>query len=41
MRIGIRRRIARFVRALFGGSGSPGDWDEAEGGVERASRGDR
>ena len=28
------KRIARFVRALFGGSSSTGPWnDEAEGGV--------
>jgi hypothetical protein len=28
------RRIARFVRALFGGGASDGTWDdEAEGGV--------
>jgi hypothetical protein len=32
--LGFRRRLARFVRALFGGSGSPEGWDdEAEGGV--------
>jgi hypothetical protein len=31
---GFRKRLARFVRALFGGSGSSGGWDdEAEGGV--------
>ena len=30
----IRKRIARFVRALFGGSGLAREWgDEAEGGV--------
>ena len=28
-RLGIRKRIARFVRALFGGSWSPGDWLDA------------
>ena len=27
------RRIARFVRALFGGGSSRGDWDDVEGGV--------
>ena len=33
-RLGIRRRVARFVRALFGGSASSGSWDdETEGGV--------
>jgi hypothetical protein len=32
--LGIRRRVARFVRALFGGSSSGGRWDdETEGGV--------
>jgi hypothetical protein len=31
---GLRRRVARFVAALFGGSASSGGWDdEAEGGV--------
>ena len=29
----LRRRIARFVRALFGGDSYLGGWDEAEGGV--------
>jgi hypothetical protein len=30
----VPRRIARFVRALFGGSSSIGDWnDGAEGGI--------
>jgi hypothetical protein len=32
-RLGIRRRIRQFVRALFGGSGSAGKWTDAEGGV--------
>jgi hypothetical protein len=33
-RLGIRRRVARFVRALFGGSAPGGSWDdETEGGV--------
>jgi hypothetical protein len=33
-RVGIRKRVARFVRALFGGSSSTGSWnDDAEGGV--------
>jgi hypothetical protein len=27
------KRIARFVRALFGGRGSGSNWDDAEGGV--------
>jgi len=32
--LGLRRRIASFVRALFGGSASSGSWDdETEGGV--------
>jgi hypothetical protein len=32
--LGIRRRISRFVRALFGGSASGGGWDdETAGGV--------
>jgi hypothetical protein len=32
--LGLRRRVARFVRALFGGSSSGGRWDdETEGGV--------
>jgi hypothetical protein len=31
---GLPRRIARFVRALFGGGSSSGSWDDdAEGGV--------
>jgi hypothetical protein len=31
---GLRRSVARFVRALFGGSASSAGWDdEAEGGV--------
>ena len=33
-RLGLRRRVARFVRALFGGSDSGGSWDDqTEGGV--------
>jgi hypothetical protein len=32
-RFAIRRRIARFLRALFGGGSSRGEWDDAEGGV--------
>ena len=32
-RLGIRKRISRFVRALFGGSESSGEWTDAEGGV--------
>ena len=32
-RLSIRRRIARFVRAVFGGSSSSGGWDDTEGGV--------
>jgi hypothetical protein len=32
--LGIRKRISRFVRALFGGSASGGEWhDETEGGI--------
>jgi hypothetical protein len=32
--LGLGRRIARIVRALFGGSASAGTWDdETEGGV--------
>jgi hypothetical protein len=27
------RRIARFVRALFGGGSLPDSWDDTEGGV--------
>jgi hypothetical protein len=29
----LRRRIARFVRALFGGGWSHDEWGDAEGGV--------
>ena len=29
----LRQRIARFVRALFGGGSPGGAWDEADGGV--------
>jgi hypothetical protein len=29
----LRKRIARFVRALFGGRGSGDSWDDTEGGV--------
>ena len=31
--LGLRKRIARFVRALFGGRGSGESWDDKEGGV--------
>jgi hypothetical protein len=33
-RLGLRRRVERFFRALFGGPALGGSWDdEAEGGV--------
>jgi hypothetical protein len=33
-RLPIRKRIAKFVRALFGGgSSAPDAWDDADGGV--------